>query len=468
MHAIEKAKLNPDDSDLYQLSRAMRRQIPNFGIDTGSTNHLSIALDPDLESYVAGTPVRVLVANSNTGATDINVSGLGARAIKRPNGSDLQSGDLVAGMIASLIDTGTNYQLGTAVNIGGGAGTTNVFNVNIPYTADIGGTNALVGMYTPAITSINEGQFIAIKVGHTNTGPVTMQVNALTAIPLYRNDGQPLQSGDLLVNETILLENHSTYYQMMMMVPSQIGARSDFPVYPEILTNNGVSVLSTTVGSISIVDQPQTWLWRGLSKFSTALFTTPQRTFTTIANKIYHLRWDAPGTGRAANSTLYPAGLYYLADLADHAYNPLSKADRDQTFDSSYDSMLMASIYTNASNVLTVLPLINKDRWHTNVKRLGAQMLGDHNAVGRDIWWVYLSRAPKCSLEWINEQIFGQVWTCEFEIGQISEDNGANNRYYVRVEGFASINVTQSIDPSPGNVNDANEFPAYSLNIDMW
>ena len=244
---IANSNLAPSDADLLQLLKSVRRQYINYAADTGTVNAMAVTMTPPLDTYMVGFPLRVSVAVTNTGATTINVGGLGARAVKRPDGSDLQAGDIVAGMIANLVDTGSVFQLQNALH--GVAGTANTYSVNIPYAADTGAVNAILAVYSPAITSIAEGTYIAVKVGFTNTAAVTIKVNALAALPLNRQDGQPLQAGDILLGETILIEHHGTYYQMATYVPSQYpvapllrGFRSDMVGYPaqNIATSVGV------------------------------------------------------------------------------------------------------------------------------------------------------------------------------------------------------------------------------------
>ena len=54
---------------------------PQFIIDTGTVNALAVALTPVPSGYVAGMAFVVQVANTTTGATTINVNGLGAKAV---------------------------------------------------------------------------------------------------------------------------------------------------------------------------------------------------------------------------------------------------------------------------------------------------------------------------------------------------------------------------------------------------
>jgi len=218
---IDSSDFTPTDNDLMQLLRSVRRQRLNFAIDTGAQNSLVVTLDPPLEDYHQGFPLRVLAAYDNTGATQINVNGLGLRNIKRSDGSALQSGDIKAGMIANLVDTGTVYQLQNPLV--GTASSSNIYQTDIPYIADTSVTpNTITAVYSPAITSISEGTFISVKVANKNTGGVTINVNALTGLPIYRDDGTALQAGDILQAETILLEHHGTYYQIIGLCRSQV------------------------------------------------------------------------------------------------------------------------------------------------------------------------------------------------------------------------------------------------------
>jgi len=221
VNVIQAGDLTPSDTDLSQLLQSNRRQKYNFGVDTGVANHIVVSLNPPLLAYHQGMPVRVLIAHDCTGPSDINIDSQGLRSIKRSDGSDTATGDMKAGMVANLIDTGTVMQLQNPLQ--GVASTSNTYTVDIPYVADSSATvNTVTALFSPAITTITEGKYIAVKFNNTNTGPVNIAVNALAPIPILRDDAQQLQSGDLLKNMTMLLENHSTYYQVVGLVRSQV------------------------------------------------------------------------------------------------------------------------------------------------------------------------------------------------------------------------------------------------------
>lgn len=220
VHVIEKNNIAPSDSDLYQLTRAQRSQWVNWCIDTGSVNSLSVALDPPLTAYRQGLPLRVAVKTNNTGPTTINVNGLGNRAVTRANGAQLEADDLRTGMVALLVDDGSKFQL---VNFQGVlASSNNNYFVDIPYAEDTGTVNNIIGIYSPAITAVVSGDLVLIKVKNKNTGPVMFTVNALAAVPIVRNDGQPLQAYDIELNEIMLLVYNVDRWQVLRLVRSQV------------------------------------------------------------------------------------------------------------------------------------------------------------------------------------------------------------------------------------------------------
>lgn len=93
------------------LAAALQAGTWAYAADSGSANALAASLTPAPSAYTAGMQVNVKVANTNTGATTINVNGLGAKTIQR-NGAALGAGALVAGQIYRLVYDGTYFQMG--------------------------------------------------------------------------------------------------------------------------------------------------------------------------------------------------------------------------------------------------------------------------------------------------------------------------------------------------------------------
>jgi len=62
-------------------------------------------------AYLLGMQVRFMPANTNTGASTINVNGLGAKSIVSQSGGALKAGDLTAGESYTIYYDGTNFVL---------------------------------------------------------------------------------------------------------------------------------------------------------------------------------------------------------------------------------------------------------------------------------------------------------------------------------------------------------------------
>lgn len=88
---------------------ALELDMVTYLADTGSANSIEIAMTPTLTSYVEGMSVRVKIAETNTGVTSINIDGLGVKAVKRADGTDLEATELESGDIHEFVYDGTNF-----------------------------------------------------------------------------------------------------------------------------------------------------------------------------------------------------------------------------------------------------------------------------------------------------------------------------------------------------------------------
>ncbi len=95
----------------------LQGQVGNYAEDTGSTNAVACTLDPVITTPVDGMPIRVLIANNNTGSTTFN-PGTGAADVVNPDGTDISANQLIAGGIFTFY-WNSNYgkwQLGDLVS----------------------------------------------------------------------------------------------------------------------------------------------------------------------------------------------------------------------------------------------------------------------------------------------------------------------------------------------------------------
>lgn len=94
-----------DAANLSQVQSAVGTFLTVSGTDT-----ITASVSPALTAYSAGAMFGFVAANTNTGATTINISSLGAKSIVTPLGA-LNAGDLQSGYFYIIYYDGTSFQL---------------------------------------------------------------------------------------------------------------------------------------------------------------------------------------------------------------------------------------------------------------------------------------------------------------------------------------------------------------------
>jgi len=85
-------------------------QAGNYAVDTGVVNAIRVTLNPSLSNPVAGMPIRVKIANTNTGPTTLD-PGPGAAPVVSVLGLPLTGGELQQGMVVEFFWNGASYNL---------------------------------------------------------------------------------------------------------------------------------------------------------------------------------------------------------------------------------------------------------------------------------------------------------------------------------------------------------------------
>lgn len=109
--AVEFAIQPRGQTNAYVPSAVIQNGSLTYSIDTGSANAYVATPIPAVSAYTEGMVISLKIANTNTGASTVNVSTLGATPIKKNATQDLAAGDLLAGQIVELEFDGTNFQL---------------------------------------------------------------------------------------------------------------------------------------------------------------------------------------------------------------------------------------------------------------------------------------------------------------------------------------------------------------------
>jgi len=105
-------------------SNAAANSGPYYSATTGTNTYVATP-NPALVSYVEGVDIILKFGTGNTGATTLNVSGLGAKDLKKADGSAFSSGELTSGQIQHFVYNGSEFRL-----IGTVAATEDLIKIN--------------------------------------------------------------------------------------------------------------------------------------------------------------------------------------------------------------------------------------------------------------------------------------------------------------------------------------------------
>ncbi|MRN44552.1 MULTISPECIES: phage tail protein, partial [unclassified Brucella] len=166
---------------------------------------------------------------------------------------------------------------------------------------------------------------------------------------------------------------------------------SSNPVFPEVLNATGKLTISVSGLSVS-VSTGQSWMHRGVYRYSSDDYSSAQRTFAVANNKEYHLRWT-------------PSNGFALKDLSDVTYNPTATQSYNAIFDTLYDDMLCASVSVTGG-VATVTSLVNKAELRGRATLAGAANIlttgnGNDGIRYRAQWLLQWSRVEG---QWLRQQ----------------------------------------------------------------
>lgn len=207
---------NADDSMLLKaMQHLIQRNQTRYGDDTGSANVVVVAPTPAVKEYKKGMEIVTKIAVTNTGATTLNVSGLGAVAVKRLDLGDLQSGDLLVGQIAIFAYDGTSWQLtNSRQNVIKllTANSTLYVNGTTGHDVNYNGTAAVVSGVNGPFKTIQRAINEAFKYGPSATYGITVLVADQTYLeavtwplvpgPAITVDGNAVTPANVHVNST--------------------------------------------------------------------------------------------------------------------------------------------------------------------------------------------------------------------------------------------------------------------------
>ncbi len=170
------------------------------GTDTGTANSYVMTNSPSMTKYSNFLTLLLKIANSNTGASVINVDGLGSVSITRPDGSATQANDLRAGQVVVLSYISGAFQLvaaaaasiASANNVAGGSAGAilNQFGPGATQFLTLGSANQIVGVNNGATGIENKTLSVVSPLAIANTaGAISLSVKSFPEMMV--NDTEP-------------------------------------------------------------------------------------------------------------------------------------------------------------------------------------------------------------------------------------------------------------------------------------
>lgn len=104
------------------------RAYNDYAVDSVGTDAYAITITPAITAYAAGQVFTFKAGTANTGACTLNVSGLGAKDIRKDASTALATGDILANQVVTVVYDGTNMQL---ISVISGATTTTAVNAQV-------------------------------------------------------------------------------------------------------------------------------------------------------------------------------------------------------------------------------------------------------------------------------------------------------------------------------------------------
>jgi|GEM_PF-3917643 len=270
---------------------------------------------------------------------------------------------------------------------------------------DSGSANAYVltalGSYQPPKAYFT-GMTVEFFPANTNTDVSTINAFGIGSKQIRSDFGAPLAPGSIIKSLLCQLIYDATLnggVGAFMLKPWASARGPGLPIHPEITATSNILTFTSGTGTMTI-NTGLGWRHRGWGLFNSTALDSGARTFATLANKTYHLRWHAPGTGDATPAATYPSGRFVLEDLADVGYNPSALAETDATFDTTFDDMLVARVVTNGSNALTITALANKALLSATYVRSGsATNYATRSSVPKLTGTINWARSPQFELQ---------------------------------------------------------------------
>jgi hypothetical protein len=186
---------DPPTRPIWTVDQLINSQLLSLygGVDTGSVNAYALTFTAQFTAYSDGIIIYWIPSNTNTGASTVNVNGLGAVAITNQDGTALRPGQLIANNVVGILYKTGGFIL-LNVNAVGLTPTVNTQNANYQFVIGdayniVRHTDGTIRTYTvPADATVDFAIGSTIQV--INESSVNLSISPAGGVNLYAF-GQP-------------------------------------------------------------------------------------------------------------------------------------------------------------------------------------------------------------------------------------------------------------------------------------
>lgn len=210
-----------------------------FAVASGSVNVMTVTLSPTVASLAAGFVVRFQANNTNTGTATLNVNGVGALALKRPDGNDVQAGDIVTGCVYTAVHNGTHWRLvavedrpdkglGTPTEVGNtGTGEDNLQTLTVPGNSLLVDGQRAIAEFHVTFAANGDSKQVKAYCGATqvyDSGAQNQNGGSMRVRIIMMRDGASAQkvAVEVLVSASSLFANVHVYTTASLTMSSDI------------------------------------------------------------------------------------------------------------------------------------------------------------------------------------------------------------------------------------------------------
>lgn len=217
--------------------------LSDYVLATGTANAIAIAPTPAITAYVAGQQFSFKAIATNTGATTLNVSGLGTKNVFKNGQFALNAGDIKNGSIVQAEYDGTQFQLLSQSSL------TKISQTGAEiYGTSTTGTTAYVVGLIPVVSQYIAGLVVNF-IPDTGGGHATLNVNSLGAKNIFKNPTTPVSIGDIVAFQATTVMFDGTQFQLQSKPNQPISFASGATSY-DLSTASGTQNIPHGLGVI--------------------------------------------------------------------------------------------------------------------------------------------------------------------------------------------------------------------------